>query len=452
MKLAKVAAICLACLSSGCASTIFGSTPLRTAGLSQSAPELVYALPKAVIPISLSVVIKDATLVLDIGQPLYRPDDTHTFVLNHKVNVANSDTLKVSLDNEGLFLKSLKTNASGEYDAVLRGIAKSAVAIAESQPVASGEVRLLDLLIDPADLADTERLTADLTNARNAYVESSQAACRDAEGRQQKRDARANSGAQATPEARRKQESEQQAARLEALETCLEPLSALEKAPVPRLDLSPGVSRAGPVNSEACVPGVCYRPSVEQTLTVRWNGRVAQRAIRMPNGQPVRVIPLPRPTFADASVTDIEFVDGSPREITIGRPSEAKEAVLLPFNIVGDAISAVTSSVLTLETKEIEEERKRIDAEANLVKAETALLEAQEAAEKKRDSDGGPQAESNAGELPLISMTSTGKPRGGSGLDTPDAGGASGASTSSGAAPSQTPTPLQPGRAEDPNK
>lgn len=447
MRMPTIAGACLACLLSGCANTVFGSVPLASAGLAQSAPELTYALPKAMIPISLSVASDGVTLVLDVGQPVYRPDDAHTYVLSHNVNVANSDTLKVSLDDQGLFIKSLKTSASGEYDAVLRGVAKSAVALTpESQPAAPEEIRLVDLSLDPAD---AKGLSGRLAAARDAYIRSARGACNTADELQRRKDARTIAGAEGSAEEKQKQERALERVRGETREVCLERLEVLERSPIPVLTLLPEVGPGAPPNATACLTGVCYRPSVDQILTVEWNGRTVHRTIRIPNGQPVRVITLPRPAFADASVTDIEFVNGSPRELTITRPGEAKEAVLLPFNVIGDAISAITSSVLTLETKEIEEQRKLIDAQTNLVKAETALLEAREADAKKREGQAESEVSGAASSL-LISMTSSGLPRGGAGLTTPRAGERSGVSNTTGAGGS--PSKPMPGVAEDPTK
>ncbi len=443
MNLSAIAAAlaCVAMATSGCAQTVYSSRLLSSAKLATDSPEAVYALPKATIPVRLSVI--GTVAALDVGQPVLEADTAHTYVLSHNVNVANSDTLKISLNESTGFLTSLKSTVTGEYDAVIRGLAKSASAITPESNVSGGdEVILFDVLVDPEEFADGT-LQRRLRAAMDGHVASRRDDCADQEMRQTIAAERQLKSIAAAKRAKKEKELRQKIA--DDRRTCDDDVTRVARISVPALNFRIAINRTT-APAPDCEKGICYRPAAENAVTVVWNGREIQRAVRLPNGQDVRVIPLTRPFVADAWVTDIEFDNGSPKELTITRPSGAKEVVLLPFNITADAISALTSSLVVWK-------KEKITAETELINAEAAKITAAAALETARKGKSTPKEESEVqGKwYPLlISMTSNGLPRGGPGLgNSPEEPAPETPKPGAGAEPTE---PSGPGGLENPGK
>jgi hypothetical protein len=320
----------------GCAQHIYSSGRLDSDKMEQG---IAYALPKAVLPLKISVVergLQNATppeVILELGAPHFIADEAHLYRLKRRANAANSDTLKVGVDPETLFLTKVETTSTGDIDATLRNAAKSAAALlAESRVKASKALPaklIFDGFVDPAMLQSTVR------NELKAYQGRRAKECKGAICRRQR-----------------------EAWTFEGIQIGMkEPLEGRSKL------------------TADCSIGVCYRNKAPRTLVISLGGATTERIINIPNGEPLLVFPLRRPIFADSRKTDLSFTGGFLHEAALTRPSEAKEAALLPFNIVGGAIEGVAGSLVKLKIDENAQQKAFLDSQKALNAAREALQE-----------------------------------------------------------------------------
>lgn len=304
----------------GCAQHIYSSMPEFD---DKSGEGMAYVLPKAVFPIKISVNSSDnkeePEVLLEVGGPLFVGDQKQRYRLKRGANAANSDELKLSVDPETLFLTKAETKATGDLDLVLKNAAKSAAAILMESNVTSrrpevGASLIFDGYVDPNDLQST------VSTALSEHKE-----------------------------------------RLLAGKVSRARRILLTNWNTDKVKVGMKDSIEEPAIAVDCGIGVCYRNKAPAVLTILLGDLKADRVVNIPNGQPILVFPLRRPVFADGRKTDLTFVNGFLQEASLTRPSEAKEAALLPFNVIGGAIEGVAGSVLKFKIDQNAQETSYLD-------------------------------------------------------------------------------------------
>ncbi len=321
---------------SGC-----GTGPvLRSEGITQDvldtgANVVEYRLARAVVPVTLkrSGSEKDHDLVyaIEIGMPRVTGDPNRAYAIRYEGSAFAEDDLTVQVDNNSRLLKGIRLRTTEKTDEVIIKAAEN-LALRESAPSRPEAVTLLRVEVDPTNEADIE-------NIKKAMCD-------------------------------------------------------LSDRKVVDFDIAP--ARSDPIMNPSapdktadpdCTVGFCYRAPKPYRISYTFEGgRRFEKEIALPNDGPVIAVPLTRTPFVE-TVTNVTFVDGTPNQVSIKKPSEALELVSVPVE-VAKAILRVPAELIRLRFDISSEKKKLAEIEKERIEAERELRKTRQ----NRVLDSGPLA------------------------------------------------------------
>jgi hypothetical protein len=148
--------------------------------------------------------------------------------------------------------------------------------------------------------------------------------------------------------------------------------------------------------------GVLFRGLTDYALTARINGElpnpiqwcegivitndVREYSLMLPNNGPIYAVDVSRARFVSKK-TNLTIVDGMLNKVDIDKPSSVVGGLKVPLDIL-EAIIAVPSELLTLRIKKVQDEGTLTKAQGDLLLNEIARLKNEKALEQQRNPQG----------------------------------------------------------------
>ncbi|AXS40015.1 hypothetical protein [Breoghania sp. L-A4] len=310
-----------------------------------------YMLPKAVLPVQL--LESRGNFIINAGAPAYVGDPRHTYYVSYRPNPLSSDTVDVTVGDNGL-LKTVNVAADDKTGDFLINLAKSYGAIKSFGKESSlqGATLIAQVDIDPDDPV-TMRAGEDAIAA--AIRIRTAAGIRD------------NCGAAAA--------KDEDKVNLCGVYRSLRATRPSVKLTAFAPDLVPQATLPD------CRIGVCYRLPVPYRISAGFKigGDVAVSSVivPLPNGGPVVATDFSRTPFVN-KVINAGFTNGILTSLKVEKPSEAAAVALLPATIIEALFASIADtftsreSALKAEVAYVNEIQKLEEARSN---KETSLLD-----------------------------------------------------------------------------
>jgi hypothetical protein len=328
-----------------------GCTGMRSTPLSSGDDNYtgqVYFLPTT--RILLSVIVRDDQIIITADQPEYLADEKHPYRLSLVPSIVHAQTSSVTVGSNNLLTK-VALKAESTLGEVATAAGKWIGSAAESLVTSDGGELIYDTRIDAEALADTEK-----TNELKTLNDNINNALK-----------------QKLAEIKKRKMLGDSKPFLEGAATASKPVVTVKVTRVfPK-------AKAADTTPEDCTVGFCYRKPVSYFFDVTfYDGTSHQTLFAVPNGSPTYAAAVSRGLFVTWDTTAV-LTNGMLTGYdvtTVG--GELPEALLIPFNFVGGAISGIT------------QKGKLLDSRSSMIKSGIALRE-----EERKAADARTEAESS---------------------------------------------------------
>jgi hypothetical protein len=312
----RLLAIAVALALSGCA--IVSSSRLGTEQ-DQGATGVVYSLPMARIPVTLSAY--QGQIKLELSAPVIRSDPDHVYAIRRVPNPFSSDDVTIDVDPVTGFLTSVSATAKDESLTILEKLLMPKGAVQEADFDEAETLYRAEL--DPTDAAALKEAADAMTNSLSTFLASKETACLD------------DSGVCG------------QYLSLKSLDTAVK-LQGKRTASAALAAVAPE-TRLPPAD---CSVGICYRQLQPFTLTATLAGRTQSIVVNIPNAAPVLAVPVERHAFV-TTTHSLTFDKGALKTATVNRPSSALALISSPLAAASGLLRSVAeplSALLKLDT------------------------------------------------------------------------------------------------------
>nr|WP_298681906.1 hypothetical protein [uncultured Dongia sp.] len=292
-----------------------------------------YALPKGLVPVRVFADAKGVGLTIEPAQ-MVADTDPGALVARIDLSVFNDEDVKVTVDPQTAFLKTITSNSDAKLQEIVTEAAKAAAKFAFQNGRATTlaeQVIVYEDSLDPLNPTDLERVNRGIAAAF---------------GRATQAFAGATHAALSVPKV--------------VLSVAM-PDGSHATQPLQHLDL------------KACRDGLCVRTITTRLIRVDVDGApFASKAVNIPSREIV-AIPVPTTILADQDIT-IGITDGMLDKYEIKRGSEALGLVKTIGAIPGALVSGATEQ-LTGQKSIVDKQKELADSTAELNKSQQALSE-----------------------------------------------------------------------------
>ncbi|WP_372394758.1 hypothetical protein ABMY26_01775 [Azospirillum sp. HJ39] len=283
---------------------------------------LDYQLARILLPVKLKQLVvegsADAAYAIEISPPRVSGDPSAMYTFHYDASVFSDDIVTVKTNANTRLLQSIDLQTDSKADEIIVKVAQS-ISLLESGAAGTAAIDRIDVEIDPVDHDAVGHLKESLITASGGAVTE--------------------------------------------------------------FDITPVGAPPPKSTAPDCSVGFCYRVPVPYKVSYRFkDGGQYVHEISIPNRGPIVAVPLSRAAFVK-KISKVTFVDGTPSEISVTKPSEALEVISLPITIAKGIISILTE-VFQLK---IDQSKKATELAEQLVKEK-------EAKEKTKNEGGDPPA------------------------------------------------------------
>jgi hypothetical protein len=288
---------------------------------------------------------------VDLLEPVYVGDVAQSYALHYEASAFATDAVSIAVDPTTSLLKTLSIETKDETGEVL----KKVIATLRAESAAgSGEVVLMQTVLDPGDVASIAEVEGRVKLALDRFVARQRSAC----------------GTGGT-----KPDGCADILALSAsvdthLSVALMGLAAPTTAAAPAavVPTSKGVD---------CGVGICYRSTLPYRVSLEALGQTRSTLVHLPNHGPVMALPLPRHAFVKTKHT-VALRNGMLESYAVDKPSSALAMVSWPLDVY-DAIVSTTAKIVQLK---IDTSRSSVSLQEQLLSAEKKRKEIQEELDK----------------------------------------------------------------------